>query len=76
MTVAHEYRVTGKRPYRGHKPGSRFVAHLSREMAQRAINRGDIAVIRQINMQVVPGSYEFPAGWLDEPAETPTPEGG
>jgi hypothetical protein len=76
VTVAHEYRVVGRRDYRGHKPGSRFIAHLSPEMAQRAINRGDIVIIRQINMQVVPGSYTFPEGWLDEPAETKTPGRG
>jgi hypothetical protein len=76
VTVAHEYRVVGSRIYRGHKPGSKFIAHLGREVAQRAISRGDIEVIRQLNIQVVPGSYTFPAGWLGESAETQTPGRG
>jgi hypothetical protein len=65
-----EYLVTGKRNYRGHAPGSTFEARLDRLAEARAIARGDIRLLREIEPTVEPGSYTFPDGWLADAATT------
>lgn len=70
------YRVTGKRQYRGHEPGTTFEAILDRGAESRAIQRGDIELIRHVEPSLAPGSYRLPPDWL-EPATrtTETPQG-
>lgn len=58
------YLVTGNRAYRGHEPGVTFTANLDRLAAQRAIDRGDIALITRIVPEIQKGSFRFPEGWL------------
>jgi hypothetical protein len=58
-----EYRVVGKREYRGHSPGSVFEARLDRGAEARAIARGDIKLLRVITPEVQPGSWTLPDGW-------------
>jgi hypothetical protein len=69
MTIG-EYLVTGKRNYRGHEPGTIFEARLNPNAEARAINRGDIRLLRQIEPTIQPGSYTFPDGWLTDAATT------
>ena len=71
------YEVTGRREYRGHKPGDVFPALLEPAAEQRGIARGDIRLLRRIKPSLVPGSYELPDGWLQEPvsATTEAPKG-
>lgn len=59
------YLVTGRRHYRGHEPGTVFEAQLDRAAEWRALERGDIRLIRRVTPAVQPGSYTFPAGWPD-----------
>lgn len=42
------YQVVGRREYRGHKPGERFMARLDRNAEGRAIQRGDIALLERV----------------------------
>lgn len=58
-----EYRVTGRREYRGHKPGAKFEAALDRNAEQRAIDRGDIRLLRRFVPDLEPGSYTLPDPW-------------
>lgn len=58
------YRVTGKRQYRGHDPGTTFEAILDRGAEQRAVARGDIELIRHVQPGLAPGSYRLPPDWL------------
>lgn len=74
------YEVTGKREYRGHKPGTVFEAALDAPAAQRAINRGDIRLLREFIPDLVEGSYRLPDPWPPgqptvPPAATETPNG-
>lgn len=57
------YQVTGRREYRGHKPGSTFEAALDRSAEERAIGRGDIRLIRRFTPDLAPGSYRLPDPW-------------
>jgi hypothetical protein len=68
-----EYRVTGKRQYRGHDPGTTFEANLDVGPEQRAIARGDIRIIRRVTPGIQPGSVRSPDGWL--PVTTTGQEG-
>lgn len=71
-----QYRVTGKRPYRGHKRGDVFEAVLEHAAEQRALARGDIERLREVTPDLVPGSYRLPPEWLrQEPATTEAPQG-
>lgn len=69
------YEVIGRRIYRGHTPGTRFEALIDPAAAQRAIDRGDIRLVRRVTPDLVAGSYRLPPGWLDTgatPTEAPT----
>lgn len=74
-----EYLVTGKREYRGHVPGSTFEAALDRNAEQRAINRGDIRLLRRFTPDLEPGSYTLPDPWPPgqpiQPVSTEAPRG-
>jgi hypothetical protein len=58
-----EYEVTGKREYRGNAPGTTFVAKLDRNAEIRAVNRGDIILLRRIAPNLERNSYTLPLGW-------------
>lgn len=66
--VTGEYEVIGLRRYRGHDPRSRFIATIDPLAEQRALQRGDIALIRRITPKVPPG-YVLPDGWLNTKEE-------
>jgi hypothetical protein len=58
------YRVTGRRQYRGHEPGTTFHARLEREAERRAIERGDIELLERIEPALSAGSFKLPKDWL------------
>ncbi len=60
------YRVTNRRSYRGHPRGTTFEATLDPLAEQRALTRGDIKVLQRTIPAVQPGTYTFPAGWLND----------
>ena len=55
------YLVTGKRQYRWHAPGTVFEARLDPDAERRAIERGSIRVLEEIEVGVE--SYELPEDW-------------
>lgn len=69
-----EYLVIGRRAYRGHQPGTTFEARLDRNAEARAIQRGDIQLLRLIAPALQPGSWTFPEGWLPPPEGAATPD--
>lgn len=69
MRTYSVYLVTGKREYRGHTPGSEFEAVLDPGPEQRAIDRGDIRLVRRVEPDLEPGSFVLPDGWLPQPNE-------
>jgi len=66
MIVHGLYRVSGKREYRGNRPGEQFVARIDANAERRAIDRGDIVLLERVIPALQPGSYRLPQGW---PAE-------
>lgn len=66
------YRVTGRREYRGHAPGTLFEALLDPAVEQRAVARGDIQLLRRVTPDLQPGSFTFPDGWLPPPQDVPS----
>jgi hypothetical protein len=58
-----EYEVCGKHEYRGHTPGTRFERRLDKGAEVRAINRGDIKLLRVITPSIQQGTWTLPAGW-------------
>lgn len=73
------YKVTGRREYRGHQPGSTFEAVLDVNAEARAVARGDIVVLGRFTPDLEPGSYTLPDGWPPgqqlSPVATEAPEG-
>lgn len=57
------YRVTGKRAFRAHQPGTEFVARLDAAQESRALLRGDIRVVERLIPTLPPGGYFLPEGW-------------
>lgn len=57
-----EYRVTGRREYRGHTPGSVFQALLEPGPERRAVARGDIALLRRMRPSVDASAVTIPDG--------------
>lgn len=57
------YRVTGKRRYRGHEPGTEFPARLDVLAERRAIERGDIVLVERITSALEPGTFALPRNW-------------
>lgn len=76
------YEVIGRRQYRGHEPGSTFEAVIAPAVEQRAVQRGDIRLLRRIRPSLVPGSYTLrgwpPPGRQTTPVapQTEPPQGG
>ena len=66
MKELGEYRVTGTREYRGHKPGEVFEQNIPAGAEQRAVARGDIEVLRRVEAALQPGSFRLPDGWLTD----------
>ena len=66
MTEMGEYEVTGRREYRGHAPGQMFEARLDRGAEARAIQRGDIRLVRIFIPQIQSGTWTLPDGWLSK----------
>lgn len=61
------YEVTGMLPYRGHKQGETFAGRLDRNAEIRAINRGNIRLLEEIE-PTLPPEHGLPDGWI--PADT------
>ena len=61
-----EYEVVGRREYRGVPPGELFEARLDRGAEARAIQRGDIRLLRIVTPEVQSGSWTLPDGWLSK----------
>lgn len=55
------YLVTGKRQYRWHAPGTIFEAQLDPDAERRAIERGSIRVLEEVEVCVE--NYELPEDW-------------
>ena len=75
------YEVTGRRQYRGHEPGTVFEAAIAPSVEARALQRGDIKLLRRITPTLAPGSFTFrdwpPPGEQPAPASsTEPPQGG
>ncbi len=66
------YRVTGKRKYRWHQPGTVFEAQLEPLAEQRAIERGSIAIIEVVQPGLENGSYALPEDWPQTVADERT----
>lgn len=58
-----EYLVIRRNGYRGHPAGTTFEAALEQRAEQRALARGDIAVVTPSTPSLQPGSYTLPDGW-------------
>lgn len=56
------FRVTGRRRYRGHEPGDEFETMFDPAI-QRALDRGDIRLLREIVPSLQEGSYQLPEDW-------------
>jgi hypothetical protein len=56
------YRVSGRRRYRGHEPGTVFEAAIDSAVESRAINRGDIELLRHVEPDLEAGSWRL-NGW-------------
>ena len=67
-----KYLVTGPRKYRWHAPGSTFEARLDPDAERRAIERGSIRVLEEIEVEV--GNYELPEDWPQDAADAQQPE--
>jgi len=77
--VTHgRYRVTGRRQYRGHEPGTVFEALIDGGAELRAIGRGDIELLERVTPSVKPGSFALPDPWPPAAAtarQTEAPQG-
>lgn len=70
------YLVTGRRRYRNHRPGDKFEARLDPDAERRAVERGDIKVLKRIEITLVEGSYALPRDWPPSEADDKeTPQG-
>ncbi len=65
------YRVTGKRQYRWHAPGTVFEAKLDPDAERRAIERGSIEVLEVIQPELQNGSYVLPRDWPHTAVDDP-----
>lgn len=61
--------VSGRRQYRGHRPGEKFEARLDAAIA-RAVRRGDITFLEHIIPGLQEGSYRLPDDWPPTAADT------
>lgn len=62
MTTLGVYKVTGRRVYRGHEPGTIFEARIDPAVENRAVRRGDIELLERITPDLPP-EWALPKGW-------------
>lgn len=62
MTTLGVYTVVGNREYRGHPPGETFEAFIPSGPEQRAVDRGDIVLLRRVE-PTLPARWALPDGW-------------
>lgn len=58
------YKVTGRLPYRDHKPGVTFEAMLEPDEEIRALERGNVIIVKVSRPGLVDGSWTLPDGWV------------
>lgn len=58
------YKVTGRRVYRGHEPGTVFEARIDGTVAARAIKRGDLQLLEYVTPDLPP-EWALPKGWAE-----------
>lgn len=63
-----QFKVMGRREYRGHRPGSRFEARMDAAL-RRAIARGDIQLVAHVEPILEPGSFTLPHDWPPQAAD-------
>ena len=63
MTMG-EYKVTGRREYRGVPPGEIFEARIDRAAEARAVARGDIRLLRVVEPTIQADNLVLSTGWL------------
>ena len=71
------FQVVGRRQYRGHPTGTRFEARLDAAM-QRALDRGDLRLIEEVEPSLKEGTYTLPDDWppsAADAAHTEAPKG-
>ena len=61
--------VTGRREYRGHKPGDRFVTNVDPAL-ERGIARGNVRVIAEVDASLADRDYGLPDDWPPSAANT------
>jgi len=72
--VTHKrYLVTGKRQYRWHAPGTVFEANLDPDAERRAIERGSIRVLEEVEVRL--RSYGLPRDWPPKAVDAHEPVG-
>ncbi len=60
------YLVTGNSRYLGQPTGQILEAALDPATEARAIARGALVLLERFTPSIQPGTYRFPAGWLQE----------
>lgn len=68
------FEVTKGHTFRDFRAGERFEGRTDRRRESRAVERGVLRFIEPITVELVPGSYVFPSGWLSSP-HTPVNRG-
>jgi len=64
VTTHGLWEVSGRRVYRGHKPGELFEASLPQAASARAVQRGDIRLLEEF-VPCVPEDHRLPEGWAE-----------
>ena len=71
------FEVIGKRQYRGHQPGERFVSRLDPAL-ERAVQRPNVVVLAEVETSIKHREHGLPRDWPREanaPADTEAPKG-
>ena len=63
--IEGEWKVVGKREYRGNAPGTVWQGRIPEGPARRAIDRGDVVLLRTITQELQPG-WQLPDGWVTD----------
>lgn len=69
MNASGVYLVSGRRVFRGHKPGVTFEATFDAAAERRGLLRGDITLLERTTPAIQPGSLTLPPGWLNQQEE-------
>lgn len=62
-------RVTGRRQYRGHIPGTEFETRYDASI-ERAVYRGDVTILAEVEPGLSKGAYALPPDWPPQAADT------